>query len=280
VLPVPIPFPIPELTPKAQRALLAPPITLTTDFGEGSSYVAALKGAIIAVNPAARIADLSHSIPPQNLTAASYFLGDVLPYFPIGAIHVVVVDPGVGSDRALLCVVWNGQYILVPDNGCWTCLEPLAKTSVRVYRLCREQFWRNPVSATFHGRDILGPVAGHWSLGVSPVDLGVRVEDWVRLKLPEPVESHGRIRGEVIIVDGFGNLVSNIRLRPNWRVKLVALRGAEDIRLQRSYGESEPGTLVALTGSCGRLEVAVVNGSAAERLGIGIGDEVELTLET
>jgi S-adenosylmethionine hydrolase len=280
VVPVPIPFPIPELSPKAQRALLAPPITLTTDFGEGSSYVAAVKGAILAVNPANCIVDLSHSIPPQNLAATNYFLGDALPYFPMGAIHVVVVDPGVGCDRALLCVVWNGQYILLPDNGCWTSLEPLAKTPVRVYRLCREQFWRKPVSATFHGRDILGPVAGHLSLGVSPDDFGVRVEDWVRFKLPEPIESRGRIRGEVIMVDGFGNLISNIRLPPNCRVQSVALKGAEDIRFQRTYGESEPGTLVALTGSCGRLEVAVVNGSAAARLGLGNGDWVELTIET
>ena len=239
-----------------------------------------MKGAIFAVNPAARIVDLSHSIPPQNLIATSYLLGDALPYFPMGAIHVVVIDPGVGSDRALLCVVWNGQYILVPDNGCWTSLEPWAKTPVRVYRFCKEQFWRQPVSATFHGRDILGPVAGHLSLGVSPVDLGVRVEAWVRVKLPEPVESQGRIRGEIVIVDRFGNLVSNIRLRPNCRVQSVALKGAEDVRLQRTYGESEPGTLVALTGSCGRLEVAVVNGSAAERLGLGNGDWVELTMET
>ena len=150
MFPVPIPSPLPsDFSAESQWASSARPITLTTDFGDDSAYVAAMKGAILSVNPMARIGDLSHSIPPQNLTATKLLSQRRLPYFPTGAIHVVVVDPGVGTDRALLCVVWNGQYILVPDNGCWTSLEPLAKAPVRVYRLCKEQFWRKPVSRDF-----------------------------------------------------------------------------------------------------------------------------------
>src|SRR5439155_11328439 len=110
-------------------------VTLTTDFGDGSSYVAAMKGALLAVNPAARPLDLSHRLPPQDLTAAAYFLADALPWFPAGTVHVVVVDPGVGTGRALLCVEWNGQTVLVPDNGCWTAILRPGDPPPRVYRL-------------------------------------------------------------------------------------------------------------------------------------------------
>src|SRR5437870_6800504 len=115
-----------------------PLVTLTTDFGDGSSYVTAMKGALLSVNPAARPLDLCHHLPPQDLTSAAYFLTDSLPWFPRGTIHVVVVDPGVGTGRSLLCVVWNRQHVLVPDNGCWTALLSRAKAEVRVYHLERE----------------------------------------------------------------------------------------------------------------------------------------------
>src|SRR5689334_23663128 len=146
-------------------------VTLTTDFGGGSSYVAAMKGALLTVNPAARLVDLSHDLPPQDLVATAYFLADALPWFPTGTIHVVVVDPGVGTERHLLCVEWRGQHLLVPDNGCWTALIADNERPT-VHRLAERRFWRPEVSATFHGRDILAPVAGHLSLGVAPADLG------------------------------------------------------------------------------------------------------------
>src|SRR5262245_18257283 len=125
--------------------------TLTTDFGEGSAYVAAMKGALLAVNPAARLIDLSHRLPPQDLVAAAYFLAGALQWFPPGTVHVGVVDPGVGTERALLCVEWKGQTILVPDNGCWTPLLGPSDTP-RVRRLENRAYWRPEVSATFHGR--------------------------------------------------------------------------------------------------------------------------------
>ena len=133
------------------------------------------------MNPAAGLLDLSHSLPPQDLAATAYFLAHTLSWFPGGTIHVVVVDPGVGMARALLCVEWFGQMILAPDNGCWTSvIRP--SDSPRVYHLQHRRFWRQIVSATFHGRDILAPVAGHLSLGVSPADLGPRItgmgESW------------------------------------------------------------------------------------------------------
>jgi S-adenosyl-L-methionine hydrolase (adenosine-forming) len=250
-------------------------VTLTTDFGAGSSYVAAMKGALFAVNPAARPVDLSHDLPPQDLTAAAYFLAGALPWFPSGTIHVVVVDPGVGTDRALLGVEWNGGVILAPDNGCWTPLVGVTESTI-VRRLAEPRFWRPEVSATFHGRDILAPVAGHLSLGVPPADLGPRVTSWRQLSLPEPVESEGVVRGEVVVADRFGNLVTNVPARLVPAGARVAIGRAPAVRLVRTYGDAEPGTVVALIGSGGRLEVAVVNGSAAARLGAGVGATVEV----
>src|SRR5437879_6459183 len=157
-------------------------ITLTTDFGEGSSYVAAMKGVILAINPAARIVDLSHQIPPQDLRYTAFFIASAIPYFPRGAIHVVVVDPGVGTQRAILYVEVNGQRLLVPDNGCWTTLA--GDASPRAIRLTESDYWRQPVSATFHGRDIFAPVAAHLSLGAEATSLGTPVGDWTRLEVP------------------------------------------------------------------------------------------------
>jgi len=142
------------------------PITLTTDFGEGSPYVAAMKGVVLALNPNARLLDLSHTIPPQDLYHAAFFLRSALPYFPPGTIHVIVVDPGVGTSRAALYVETAGERLLVPDNGCWT---PFAQTVAQppvVVRLAEPRYWRPHVSATFHGRDIFAPVAAHLSLAL------------------------------------------------------------------------------------------------------------------
>ncbi|HTK75227.1 MAG TPA: SAM-dependent chlorinase/fluorinase [Gemmataceae bacterium] len=251
-------------------------VTLITDFGGGSSYVAAMKGALLAVNPAARLLDLTHDLPPQNLIATAYFLADALPWFPDKTIHVVVVDPGVGTERSLLCVEWRGQHVLVPDNGCWTSLLADGQQPV-VHRLAERRFWRRDVSATFHGRDILAPVAGHLSLGVAPAELGPVVTSWQRLDLPRPATMPDGVRGEVVIVDRFGNLISNVPGRSHFAGATVRLADGRAVKLVRTYGDAEPGTLVALIGSSGRLEVAVVNGSAAARLGLGTGTPVEVT---
>jgi S-adenosyl-L-methionine hydrolase (adenosine-forming) len=251
-------------------------VTLTTDFGAGSSYVAAMKGALLAVNPAARVLDLTHDLPPQDLVATAYFLADALPWFPRDTIHVIVVDPGVGTGRALLCVAWNGSYLVVPDNGCWTSLIDETGPPPLVHRLTERRFWRPEVSATFHGRDILAPVAGHLSRGTAPADLGPPATTWQRLSLPRPVASPEGVRGEVVVVDRFGNLVTNIPARAVPLESRVAVPGSEAVRFVRTYGDAEPGALVALIGSGGRLEVAVVNGSAAARLGLGVGAVVEL----
>jgi S-adenosylmethionine hydrolase len=254
--------------------MLDPHITLTTDFGEESPYVAAMKGVILAINPTARLLDLTHQIAPQNLRHAAYFLKESIPYFPAEAIHLVVVDPGVGTERALLYVDTGEHRLVVPDNGCWTPLVPPgARPQVR--RLAEPRFWRQPVSSTFHGRDILAPVAAALSRGTAPEVLGPVVDDWVRLILPAPHQNADTWDGEVLFVDHFGNLITNIPgsavFRDDARTAEVEVDGRPVPRLARTYGEAPAGTLVALVGSAETLEIAVTQGSAARMLGAGAG---------
>lgn len=251
-------------------------ITLTTDFGEGSPYVAALKGVILATNPAARILDLSHHIPPQDLRHTAFFLAAAFPYFPAEVLHVVVVDPGVGSGRALLYVQTAGHRLLVPDNGCWTDLARNDPAPL-VIRLAEQRYWRPCVSRTFHGRDILAPVAGHLSLGVDPRQLGPVVTEWVRLD-PRPVAARAEgWFGEVVFVDHFGNLITNL---PGslWREHGARVFVAEHEVLTRvaTYAEAPAGTTVVLQSSTEVLEVAVTQGSAAALLQARVGTPVRV----
>ncbi len=243
-----------------------PILTLTTDFGEQSPYVAAMKGAILSINPAARILDLSHEIRPQDVRHAAFFLANAIPYYPPGPIHVVVVDPGVGSERALLYVEIEGHRLLAPDNGCWTELATAAGRPT-VIRLAESRFWRPAVSATFHGRDILAPVAAHLSLGVRPREFGPLVTDWVRLELPSVEVRPEGVFGRVLFVDRFGNLITNL---PGSLLRDASLRlfvGDQEITQRaRTYADRPPGTLLALESSFGTIELAVVQGSAADRL--------------
>src|SRR5579885_1417354 len=246
-----------------------PIITLTTDFGEDSPYVAAMKGVILTLNPAARIVDLSHLIPPQDVRHAAFFLAGCVPYFPAGVIHVVVVDPGVGTERAVLYVEAAGHRLLVPDNGCWILLGRDAASPPTVLRLNEPRYWRESVSNTFHGRDIFAPAAAHLSLGLDPKKLGQPADEWVRWEMPQPRPVANGWRGEVVFVDHFGNLITNI--------PAGVVRSAPDVlqvgkktfrrgfRWVRTYGEAKPGALVVLVSSAGLVEVAVAPGNAARR---------------
>jgi S-adenosyl-L-methionine hydrolase (adenosine-forming) len=255
-------------------------ITLTTDFGQASPYVAAVKGVILAVNPSVRILDLTQDIPPQDLRAASFFLASAIPYFPAGPIHVVVVDPGVGTDRALLYVEAGHHRLLAPDNGCWTELARHLGAPRRVIRLSEPGYWRQPVSATFHGRDILAPVAAWLSLKLDPERLGPRTTKWTELETPAPELELGYLKGEVIFVDRFGNLITNI---PGQALAgligstpQVSVGNHRISQVGRAYGDAPPGALIALVSSWGTLEVAVTNGNAAQTLGAGVGERVEV----
>jgi S-adenosylmethionine hydrolase len=257
-------------------------ITLTTDFGTGSPYVAAVKGVLLTLNPAARVIDLGHEIPPHDLRQAAFFLASTVPYFPAAALHVVVVDPGVGSERAILYVEVAGHRLLVPDNGCWTLLTEGSHHAPRVIRLADSHFWRANASPTFHGRDIFAPVAANLSLGLDPRQLGPHTSHWVKLAWPKPSHDESGISGEVVFVDHFGNLITNI---PGPAVAELAGRsGCVQIgeatirRCVRTYAEAEPGTPIVLVSSGGWLEVAVSNGSAARTLGAAVGTPVRVLM--
>jgi S-adenosylmethionine hydrolase len=260
----------------------APLITLTTDFGDASPYVAVMKGVILSINPAARVLDLTHRIRPQDLRHAAYYLGTALPYFPPGTIHVCVIDPGVGSERAALYAEVCGQRLVGPDNGIFTNLFRQAAGAVFVRAITNPQFWRLPVSHTFHGRDVFAPAAAHMSLGVDPAELGPELASPVELPTQSAVTFGHRWQGEVQFVDDFGNLITNI---PADRLKSLPLKvafGGEQphpIRWVRTYADAGPGELVCLFSSDGFFEVAEVNGNAGKRLGVLEGASVTVEYE-
>jgi S-adenosylmethionine hydrolase len=257
----------------------SPSITLTTDFGYTSPYVAVMKGVIHSLNPAAAIVDLTHAIRPQDLRHANYYLTTAVPYFPPGTIHVCVVDPGVGSDRAGLCVETDGQKLVGPDNGIFTGVMQKSKKPITARRLTDQRYWRPRVSHTFHGRDVFAPVAAHLSLGIDPSLLGSELAEPVALPSHSAVTFCNRWQGEVQFVDDFGNLITNI---PACKMKLlpvkVSVSGSpkEVLRWVRTYSDGTTGELVSLFSSDGYFEIAEVNGNAAKRLGIAAGAVVEL----
>ncbi len=258
-------------------------ITLTTDFGTGSPYAAVLKGTILTINPDARIVDISHEIPAQDVRKGAVVLGDVAEQFPKGTIHVVVVDPGVGTDRAIVYVEIGKQRYVAPDNGLLSRLAERTAPS-RIIRLENPGYWLEEVSSTFHGRDIMAPVAAHLSLGVRPEKLGPAVSELAGLDWPAARHSLKRIDGIVLETDSFGNLITNITAemisdRPTDSRVCVVCNIYETWGIYHAYGEQPNGTLVALIGSTGRLELALVGGNAAKVLGVPVGAPVVLAWE-
>ena len=260
-------------------------ITLMTDFGLKDGNVGVMKGVILGIAPQAQIVDLSHLIPPQDLPEAALILRRSATYFPPGTIHVVVVDPGVGTARRPVAARLGEQYFVGPDNGVITMLLEYAESSawsVAFVHLDRPQFWLPEVSHVFHGRDIFAPSAAHLANGVALTELGTPICDPVRLALPRPVQTASGWHGEIIHIDHFGNLASNVRLEhlPEWQTApeklVVRLCGTEIRGLVETFGERPAGELVALFGSTGNLIVSVVNGSAAKSLGARVGDNFEV----
>jgi S-adenosylmethionine hydrolase len=247
-------------------------VTLTTDFGVSDGYVGAMKGVILGLAPSATIVDISHDVTRQDVRHGVRVLAASTPFFPSGTIHVAVVDPGVGTSRRGIGLRTSCATFVGPDNGLFT---PFLQERVACVALTNPAMHRHPVSNTFHGRDVFAPVAAHLVNGLSLADLGPPVEDPIRLPEPQPERlADGRLRAEVVYVDRFGNLITN--LRPiEWGIDdtrgiRVVLRGAS-LAVQRTYADGAPGQLLALVGSDGCLEIAVREGSAAERLGLGVG---------
>lgn len=258
-------------------------ITLTTDFGSGSHYVAAMKGVILSIEPTATIVDISHDVPAQDVRHAAVLLDNAADWFPPDTIHVAVVDPGVGTDRAIVYAKIGQQQFLAPDNGLLSRLASRTKPS-RVVRLTEPAYWLEEVSTTFHGRDIFAPVAARLAAGLDPDRLGPSHDRLIAFDWPEVRQLADRIAGAVVEIDSFGNLITNLTAemfagRPTDRRACVVCNIYETWGVYSTYAGHPSGTLVAVIGSGGRLELALVGDSAARRLGIGIGSPVTLAWE-
>ena len=246
---------------------MRPIITLTTDFGTVDGYVGEMKGVIATHAPEAQIIDITHDIPPQDVERGRLTIARVWRRFPAGTIHVVVVDPGVGSARAALAVASDERYVVGPDNGV---LSPaLLVAGMRAVEL--------PVprgaSATFHGRDVFAPAAAALARGASVDALGQEARSPIVHRTPEPIRrSDGSIEGEVILVDRFGNAVTNLIGRRGAALDV----GSTRVVLHATYAQGAPGEAIGVVGSTGFIEIAVRDGSAAASLGLSRGVRVVL----
>lgn len=260
-------------------------VTLLTDFGLKDGNVGVMKGVIWNIAPWVKIADLSHQISPQNVAEAALILRRSAPYFPTGTIHVIVVDPGVGTSRRPIVAQIGAHYYVCPDNGVLTMMLERAKAegeSIRIIQADNPHYWLPEISHVFHGRDIFAPLAGHLANGATLEALGTSLDNPVRLALAAPKRTEHGWKGEVIHVDHFGNISANIRhehLGEPAQVQ-VQLCGFTIEGMVKTFGERPPGELVALYGSTGNLIVSVVNGSAAKHTRAKPGDPVEVKVLT
>jgi S-adenosylmethionine hydrolase len=255
-------------------------VTLITDFGDRGEYSGAVKGAILKVNPHCQVVDITHQIEPQNILQASFVLKHSYPYYPPGAIHLVVVDPGVGTKRKAVVVEKEGFLFVGPDNGVFSCLFSRGER-ISGNEITQVKFFLPLVSDTFHGRDIFAPVAGHLSLGLDPKRLGPSIKNLVFVDWPAPVMSKKRLKARILWADSFGNLMTNIPREPYgriWEGRRIQIKGKGWCihRIHRTYGQSGPGRPIALFGSGGLLEISVNQGNALNTLGLKPGDPVTI----
>jgi S-adenosylmethionine hydrolase len=267
--------------------VLEPPvITLTTDFGLKDPFVGVMKGVILKIIAHARIIDITHHIARHSILEASQTISESHTYFPSGSIHVVVVDPGVGSMRRPLLVEAGTHYFIGPDNGVFSQIyEDTDPQALNVFHLTSEEHFLPAVSSTFHGRDIFAPVAAWLAKGTAPEKLGSPIDDAVAIIVPKPVFSGSTISGIITSIDNFGNAISNIRdsdlvkLAPPESGKTFKVTfGKEEFNIVRCYEENEGSRSSAIINSSGRLEIFVCQGSAAEKHNIRIGDSVSISL--
>jgi len=269
-------------------------ITLTTDLGLTDAYVAAMKGVILGINPEVRLIDICHTIQPQNILQAAFVLSTAYEFFPQKTIHLVVVDPGVGTERRAIILRTPSADFVAPDNGVLSYVirqsltKPLEnntnlqqvelKPELEAVAITKPQFWRSPVSPTFHGRDIFAPVAARLSLGFPPIDFGEAINSVTMLPLPHPYWTpDGGLVGHILHIDSFGNLITNIRSSdlPQTKQAITVEVGNQLISgLSRTYAEGKG--LLALIGSSGYLEIALVGGSACALIEAKVGNELRV----
>jgi len=271
-------------------------ITLTTDFGYNDAYVGAVKGAILNINPEANIIDISHSIEPQNILQAAFILSAAYRYFPKQTIHVAIVDPGVGGERRGIILKTPSAFFVAPDNGILSYIiddlfpvesrsstehthdltEIVFKTGLEAAAITDPRFWRHPVSPTFHGRDIFAPVAAGLSLGISLYEFGEKINSLHILPIPKPsLDSEGNLVGQVLYVDRFGNLITNIKSNDLVRKDVMIEVAGYRIQGISDYYAQNKGVM-AIVGSSGYLEISLRDGSACGFLGMAVGDEIKV----
>jgi len=256
-------------------------ITLTTDYGTSDHLVGTLKGAILKINPDVTLVDITHQVAAYDLLDGALAIGAAYSYFPPKTIHVVVVDPGVGTDRRPLLVSAGNQYFVAPDNGVLSMIYEQEKQNLVVRHANAEHYYLQPVSKTFHGRDVFAPVAAWLSKGWQTASMGDEIEDYKRFALPRPKSADGLVKGVVLRVDSFGNLITNFRAEDlpeaaNGALKLQVGTHAVT-RMVETFAQGDTGQPVAYFGSSGYLEIGVNKSSASRTLGLGRGTLVVLT---
>jgi len=249
-------------------------VTFTTDFGTADAYAALMKGVVLSLAPDAVLVDVSHAIPRHDVRAGALALAQAAPYFPTGSIHVAVVDPGVGGERAELVIEAQDRVFIGPDNGV---LSAATRPPRNAFRIENQLFRREPCSATFHGRDVFAVAAGRIASGMPPCQAGQKSDAIVTLDFAPSGPLGDGARGVVAQVDHFGNLITSFSessVVGRWRL----VCGTVDVELVagRTFSDVEVGALVLYAGSSGRMEIAVRGGSAAERLGAQSGSELQL----
>jgi len=257
-------------------------VTFTTDFGDSDHYVAAMKGVVLSIAPQAILVDVSHKIDRHDISRAAFLLRETAPWYPRGSVHLVVVDPGVGTRRRIIAARYGGQYVVAPDNGVVTLLH--RHLSVDAVHVVQNPRLAMPhTSATFHGRDLMAPAAGHLAAGGKIADVGPPTDHLEVLQVSEPaISAKHTIAGQVIHVDAFGNLVTNVpeeQVRTSFAVLPAArvyLNGDVIGAVRHTYADVDANQPLALVGSSHLLEIAVNRGSAAERFGAGVGTKVEI----
>ena len=259
-----------------------PIITLTTDFGTSDHLVGTMKGVILNINPAARIVDLNHHVTPFDLLDGALSIANAYRYFPARTIHVVIVDPGVGTNRRPLLVSGEKQYFIAPDNGVLSMI--FERESCLVRHITSEHYFLNPVSPTFHGRDIFAPTAAWLSKAFQVEAFGEEITDPMRFTVPKAKPAGQGVKGIVLRVDAFGNLMTNLTSEDvpaaaveSGTIKL-SVAGKEIRKFAQTFALGTPGEPIAILGSAGYLEIAVNRGSAARTLGASRGAEVTLDL--
>jgi S-adenosylmethionine hydrolase len=264
------------------RKTIFMPIVLLTDFGHADGYAGILHGVIAKIAPEVRVIDLAHGVPPFDLLQANLILYRACPYFPKGSIFVVVVDPGVGGSRNPILVETDHHYFIGPDNGVFTLA--LSEQKVKnIFLLQDKKFFLTEISSTFHGRDIFAPAAAHLARGTAGKEFGPPLPDYLRLADLEPKQTGDRLSGKIISIDRFGNAVTNLkksflkRFFPDLKIS-ASVAAVHRLPLRHThYAEGKAGEALLLFGSSALLEIAVYQGSAAEKLDLKLGDEVEIS---